>query len=212
MIRPKIIEHPSGPLLSIETLRSQCEIVAIDTDSDGVTSHPDDSLLLAYQEAAVQKAEAFLGLSVALRTLEIALDSFPSGADLSIEMPQSPVVGVVSVSYLDTDDLTETMTEDAYTVDDYQLPNWLLPASGTSWPSAKSVVNAVKIRYRAGYSSEGDADSDADALPGQIKAAILLMVDHLYRNRGASTDKPQTELPMGVQSLLRPLRVRTGFA
>lgn len=43
-----------------------------------------------------------------------------------------------------------------------------------------------------------------------IKVAILLQTGHLYRNREAVTDKPTTELAMGVKWAIDPLRQGMG--
>lgn len=215
----KIIERPAAPLLSIETLRRHCEVVAIETDSDGVETHPDDELLLAFLDAAVDHAEQFTGRSIMLRTYELALDDFPRprrwgchprDVDHGIEVPFPPLIDVVSFTYADGSDGEMEQGVD-YLVDSYGDVARLRPL--LAWPAVTTTTpNRVLCRYRAGYMSEVDPDSGAEPLPGGIKAAILLMVNHLYENRSASSEKAMTELPLGVESLLRQWRVRTGMA
>ena len=204
--RVKVITQASGHLLSIESCRRHLEVEAIDADSDGNESHPDDALILAMLDAAVEHAEAFTGLSIMLRTYEIAFDEFPDGA---IELPRPPFVELVSFYAGNDSDGLLTQDED-FTVDDYGDVVRLVPV--LAWPTTTEATNTVKIRFRAGYSSEADPDSDSQALPASIRAAVLLCLGHLYANREDSTEKAMTFLPGGFEALLRPLRVRLGFA
>jgi hypothetical protein len=58
-------------------------------------------------------------------------------------------------------------------------------------------------------------NSPDEPLPASIKAAILLMLGHLYENREATIMPPSasmSELPLGVQSLLTPYQLRTSMA
>lgn len=214
----KIIERPEVRVLSLETCRQQCEIVPLETDSDGVARHPDDALLLGFLDAAVAHAEKFTGRSIALRTYEFALDDFPRTrctgrarwSELGIEVPYPPLIEVVRFA-CGEDSESELEAGVDFVVDDYGDKAVLRPL--TTWPGIVAAgPNQVTCRYRAGYQSEEDPDSDAQPLPGNIRAAILLMVEHLNRNRGATTEKAMAELPLGVEVLLRPDRVLTGMA
>lgn len=207
--RVRVLEVSAVPLLSLATLRKQCEIIATDVDSDGTESHPDDELLAIYLAAAVEHAEDFTGLCLVPRTLEVALDQFPLKAG-GIDLPRPPLVEVLS--FVSNDGSDGAVDPDTYLLDLFGDVASLRPLS--AWPGleADAGPNAVKVRYRAGYQAEEDADSDTLPLPGAIKAAILLTVGHLYRNREATVEKAMSELPLGVESLLRPKRVRTGMA
>lgn len=210
MARVKVIEASTTPVLSLATLRKQCEIVPTEVDSDGVESHPDDDLLTVYLAAAVEHAEDFTGLCIQLRTLEAALAQFPAGGG-AVEIPRPPLVELLSFVAGESSD--GSVDADTYVLDDFGDVASLRPV--TTWPGLASDAgpNPIRIRYRAGYQSEADPDSDAKPMPGAIKAAILLTVAHLYRNReSVVTGTIATELPLGVEALLRPKRVRTGMA
>lgn len=59
----------------------------------------------------------------------------------------------------------------------------------------------------------GTAGDDPMVVNDSIKAAIMLLVGHLYNNRESTVD-PRTEmveLPMGVSYLLTPYRVGMGI-
>lgn len=207
--RFKTIARAAAPVVSLETLRAHCELVPIDLDSDAGATHPDDALLIVYLAAAVGHAEKFTGLTIQPATIELAMDEFPDAAG-GIELPGPPLIELLSFAQADTSD--GAVPAESYTLDDYGDVAQLRPIR--SWPSlaADAGPNAIKVRYRAGYQSESEPDSDAQPLPGELKAALLLIVGHLYANREESTEKAMSALPMGVQALLRPLRVRTGMA
>lgn len=212
-ISAKIIERPAARLLSLETIRRQCEVVTIDTDSDGVESHPDDALLLSFLDAATDYAERFTGRSLLLRTYEFALDDFPrlrcappNTLQPGIEVPYPPLIEVEFFTFADDSD-GELEQDTDFLIDDYGDKAVLRPAS--SWPSITSPSpNRVKCRYRAGYASEEDPDSDSEPLPGSIKAAVLILTEDLYSNRGMMSQDAMN----GADALLRPWRVLLGMA
>lgn len=211
MTDAKIIARAPGPLFTIEECRRQCEVMAIDADSDGDATHPDDELILGYLEAAIDMAEDFTGLAISQKTYEVALDQFPSGRRPQwtpwIELPVSPFVSVESfVVGLESDaDVLDNGTD--YFVDSYGQFARLRPVS--TWPSVTTGFGQIVIQFVAGY--ELDSDGRA-AVPPAIKQAIMLALGDWYKNREDSNDKQLFVLPNGSQMLLRPKRVRLGMA
>lgn len=198
--------------LTLAVVRAHLGIVPYSVDSSGDGDHPHDEMIMAMLGAAREWAENFTGRSIALKTYELALDEFP---DDEIRLPNPPVVSISSVLYVDTDSQTQTMDANDYVLDNNQFcDGWLKPAVGVTWPATAAVMNAVKVRYLAGYQDPEPASSDpaAEALPYAIRAALLLMVGHLYANREAVADRQQFEVPLAAEHLLRPLRVRLGMA
>lgn len=205
----KIVTQPIAEPLTLEECYAHLRIVPDEESSD--LTHPDDSLILAQIGAARQFAEDFTGLSIAVKTYELALDAFPED---EIKLPHPPLVEIESVRYVDPDEVVQTVPSVQYVIDTYQTAQgagWLFPAKGVEWPATDDVVNAVKIRYRAGYAVDGDG-SDVEPLPYTVKAALLLIVGHLYEHREEATEKALAEIPLGAKALLRPLRVRFGMA
>ena len=207
ILRAKVITHATGHLLSLETCRDHLEVVPIDGDSDNET-HPDDALILGMLDAAVAHAEQFTGLSILVRTWEAAMDELPADG---FELPRPPFLELLSFSAVNDSD--GEFDPAAYVVDDYGTPEQpvvLRPA--TSWPTVTKAPNTVKVRYRSGYQSEEDPDSDAPPLPRSLRAATLLVLGHLYENREDSVEKALASIPNGAEALMRPLRVRLGMA
>ncbi len=160
--------------------------------------------------AARTWCEQYTGLSIAKRTLEMSADRF----DAEIEIPFGPVDSLVSVTYTDPQGVSQVAVPAAYELDPYSSPNVLRPAYGTSWPVARGSANSVLIRYVVGYSVLGD-NPMVNPLPGTMRAALLMMLAHLFENREATAITRATdvqEMPLGVKSLLDFHRVRLGMA
>lgn len=207
ILRAKVITHATGRLLSLESCRNHLEIVPIDGDSDN-ESHPDDQLILGLLDAAVAHAEQFTSLSLLVRTWEAAMDEFPAAG---FELPRPPFIELLSFSAVNDSD--GELDPASYVVDDYGTPEQPVVLRATSsWPTVTKAPNTIKVRYRSGYQSEEDPDSDAPPLPRSLRSAVLLVLGHLYENREDSVDKALASIPNGAEALMRPLRVRLGMA
>lgn len=205
-MNPKIVVAPTTEPISLEVGRLQCRVEAYGTPA----SHPEDALIEIYITAAREWVENYTGQAMCPQTLEQALDAFPSDG-VEIEILRGPVRAITSVTYADEDQVVQTLSEDAYTLDTHSDRIWLLPAAGSEWPTAGEFANAVKIRYEAGYDIPGASPQDVP-LPKASKVAMLLLVGHLYRNRESSVERALSEVPMGVRSFLDSTQVRQGFA
>lgn len=191
----KTITEPTEEPVTIDECRAHLEFPYYD-DSD--VDPVDDEAIMGKLADAREYCEDFTGLYIARRVVEIALDSYPTGA---IVLPFAPVVEIVSFEAAG-----EAVDADLYTLDDYSKPPRLVPV--TSWGSVTTATNTIKIRCRVGYAD----DTDGPPLPRPIRAAMLLMLGHLWANREASTEKAMETLPVGVDAMLRPKRIRLGMA
>jgi uncharacterized phiE125 gp8 family phage protein len=138
-----------------------------------VTHSAEDALITAMITAARQACEGEIGRSLIAQVWEKTLDCFPD----AIELPNPPIIAITSVQYVDPVTAVDTfLSPTAYTLDNKSEPGWLVPAYGYDWPTPLDVINAVAVRYTAGYGS-------ASAVPESIKAWIKLRVGNLYANR-----------------------------
>lgn len=157
----------------------------------------DDTLITALIIAAREAAENFTGRALINQTWELTMDTFPED---DIELLPAPLSSITSIIYKDQDGVNTTLSSStAYEADTYSIPGKACLKFGQSWPAARDIQNSVTVTFVAGY---GAASS---AVPGPIKAAILLLIGNLYENR-ESVEIGQTpiELPHGVQFLLSP--------
>lgn len=194
----KVVADPANEPLSLAECYAHLRVETIDSDG-----RPDDDLILAMAKAAREYCEQFTGLSLALKDYEVRMNEFPD----EIELPHPPFVAILNGITI-TDSISDNaIDEDLYTVDDYTY-EYAVITPVNSWPTL-ATGNTVRVRYRAGYGDESEAYA---ALPSSIKAAMLLVLGHLYANRESTTAQAMMTLPLGVESLLRPYRVRLGFA
>jgi len=203
---PKVIQAPIAEPISIEEARAHLEAKPYeDSDVDPI----DDVMIEGWLAAAREHCENFLGLSLSTRVLEVALDEFPLSTSLDglpIDLPMGPVREIQSISWGEGSD--DELDADAFVLDNYRLPARVRPVA-TAWPVVVPATNLVRIRYLAGYGVDSDG---GEPMPKAIRAAILLILGHLFRNREDSTELAMISIPNGAEALMRPLRVRLGMA
>jgi uncharacterized phiE125 gp8 family phage protein len=139
-----------------------------------VDASDDDTLITAMITAATETAEQMTGRAIIPQTWELSLDEFPD----AFELTRVPVSAVTSLKYYDAAGVLTTMDPGDYALDiadDYGFA-YVVPAYDTEWPTARDQINAVVVRYVAGY-------TDAAAVPQAIKSWILLQVGAMYENR-----------------------------
>ena len=138
----------------------------------GITDDTDDAMIQSKLAAARQSVEQYLGFPLVTTVFEMVLDAFPRGA---IQFPAGVLQSVASVKYIAPTGVETTLTvDDDYRVDTASNPGWISPVNG--WPSTQDTINAVRIRYSAGY-------GDADAVPSIIKEAIAQVGAGFFENR-----------------------------
>lgn len=163
----------------------------------------DDTLIVIYIAAARQWCESFTRRAFMPQTWDVYLDGFPED---EIEIPLSPVASVTYVKYIDGNGVTQTLADGTdYTTSISTGPSagrtTIEPYFDTSFPTPRDQPDSVWYRYVAGY-------ADAASVPGPIRAAILLLVGHLYANREAVVAGTiASEVPFTIKNLLYPFRL-----
>jgi uncharacterized phiE125 gp8 family phage protein len=145
--------------------------------------------------AATDFAEKFQNRTFVKRTRTMVLDAFPT----VIRPPWPPLISAV-ILYVDADGADQTLAAANYRVDAVTEPGRITVAYGLSWPTIRAVTNAITITYLAGYGT-------AAAVPDDVKAAIKLIVGHLYEHREAMSEGQIYEVPMAAKSLLYTNRI-----
>lgn len=187
-----LITPPAAEPISLAEARAQCRIAADDT--------AEDSLLAVYIQAARETAEHELGRALISQTWELTLDAFPAG---EIKLGKPRVSAITSVQYIDAAGALQTMPSSDYVLDAATEPGWLLPADGITWPDTDDVVNAVVVRFVAGYGAT------SASVPAGVRQWLLLTVGALYAQREAidATGRVAALPSRFVDRLLDPERV-----
>ncbi len=194
------------------TLEQAWKHLRLDVDGSPPATEDDDWLEDIGIPAARDWAEHFLEQQVAQVTLELGTQGFPYGG---IPLRFGPVRSVESVIYIDGDGVEVTMVaDDEYTLNSFTNPATVVPAYGTSWPSAQASANSVLVQYVSGYDLPGDSPTD-HPLPAGIRIGILLMLGHLFINREDTIAGPSMaiqEIPKGAVAFLDQYTSRISMA
>lgn len=160
-----------------------------------VDGEDEDGLIASWIKAARQLTETATKRQLVTATWKLYLPAFPSG-DGTIYLPYPPLDAVAQngIAYVDTDGADQTVASTVYTEDAQSCPGRITLAYAQTWPSTRSVVNAVTITYDCGYGAPS-------AVPEGLKAAMRLLVGHWYEWREAVTDVKLLAVPMAVKSL-----------
>jgi uncharacterized phiE125 gp8 family phage protein len=157
----------------------------------------DDAIIAALITAAREFAEHYTGRALAPQTLEMGVHCFPSSWRDSIDLDMPPVASVTSVKYLDAAGVEQTVPAADYTLSSYGDARCVTLDYGLYWPITQDVPDAVRIRYVTGYTT----------LPKAARAALLLVIGHLYENREAVSALKLDEIPMGARALLDTIKI-----
>lgn len=169
----------------------------------------EDALIESLITAAREQAEEFTRRQLCTATWRMKLDWFPCDPNefgrSEIVLPKPPLQSVTSITYVDADGATQTLSSSLYTVDTSSEPARLVPAYGEVWPTPRSQADSVTVTFVAGYGA-------ASAVPASVKAAMKLLIGHLYENRqSVVTGTITASLPV-TESLLNPYRIFGGGA
>lgn len=163
----------------------------------------DDTLIGNLIAAARQHAETALRRALITQTWDLFLDAFPS-RNGAISVPLPPLQTIDSIKYVDTFGVTRTLTGAKYKVDAATEPARVVPTYDEDWPETREEINAVTVRFTAGY---GDAGDD---VPEKLRQAMLLMIGHWYENREEVViGGVPAPIPFAAKSLFRQEQVLT---
>lgn len=198
----RTIDATAEPI-TLAMAKKQCRV---DVDDD-------DQLLSLYITAARQYCEKVTNRAFLQQTWRMTLRDFPNygwyrrpgqAADSlpywrtpAILLPMPRLIGIASITYLDSAGTRQTLDPSFYTMNGDALPARVTPAIGKIWPYGTE----VQITYTAGYGAT------ASSVPASLQLAILMLVGHFYENREASvlpaSGTGVVEIPLGVEELLK---------
>lgn len=173
-----------------------------------IDTNAEDALVGSLIIAARQWAEQYTGRAFITQTWQLALDYVPSVGSLSL--PRAPLQSIESVMSYDNADNAILCDAKNYFADTVKEPGRVVLRAGSAWPFPLRPANGIVVTYIAGYGDDGEN------VPAPIKTAILQLVAHWFEHRGDAatsthsgiTITPATAVPLVIQSLLNPCRVR----
>lgn len=195
------IQVTTSPTFEPLTAAEAREFCRVDDDSQ-------DSTLDMCIKAARERIENDTSRALVTQTLRVTMDAFPCAADRTyasenlnieaIQVPRPPLVSVTSITYVDTDGATQTLSASRYTVDTYSEPGRIVPAYGYSWPSTRDIPNAVTIVYVAGYTTTN--------IPARAKLLCGMLTHYEFDQRNpVNVGNIVNEMPLAAKTLMGQL-------
>lgn len=189
-----LVSETNTLALSLEIAKKQLRI-----EEDVTDQHDLIELCIMTAEELIEEDTA---RTLIQKTYDLKLQRFQRGPDSSvIRLPRPPTSSVTSITWIDNEGNSDTVSTDVWELDTSVEPNVIRLKYNQSWPSGLRGHPAdVTVRFVAGY---GTAPKD---LPKRARMAMAMLVGHLYSNPEAVvTGTIATELPLGVQRLLYSL-------
>ena len=141
----------------------------------------EDSLLDNLIASARDKAETNQNRKFMTQTLRLKLHCFHD----EMALPFPPLQSVTSITYVDPNGTTQTLATSVYEVDTTSEPGMIRLAHDQSWPDIRRQrAPAIQITFVVGYASAAD-------IPAPTKDAMLLYIDHRYRDRDGTKPIPE---------------------
>ena len=185
-MRTTLNTGPSKEPVTVDQVKKHLRIMTSD----------DDAYINSLITPARKQVEYDLRRALITQTWTMYLDRFPGNGEY-IRLPYPPLQSITYIKYYDTNNEQQTWSSDEYEEDIYSHPARIAETHGYNYPSTYSRLNAVEIKFIAGY---GDDETD---VPETITQAMYLLLGHWYENREATTDgRPIQTVPMAYEKLI----------
>lgn len=194
----KQLVAPTSEPVTVADAMAHLRLRNRDTESD---------YLASLISVAREYIESTAGIQILPATWYLTYDQFP-GLKVDdrrpigwrygiIRVPRPPLLSVVSVKYIDTALVLQTLATTEYQASFTSTVGRILPAPFKVWPQTSPLsAEAVQVTYTAGY-------ADVASVPNAIKHAIKFLVGHLYENReGTIAETILREIPLGLQQMI----------
>ncbi len=186
-----VIVQPAVMPVSLAMLRDHVEV----GEDDG-----HDDKLKVYLQAATKWVQEQTETSLVNTKWRWTLDRFPK-THASLTLPRWPLASLVSIKYLDTSSVQQTLDLATLTVRANDGRVRISRKDYAAWPATRETPDAVEIEFIAGF---GDREID---VPGAWQEPVLLLAANWFEFREpVISGTIVAEVPYGIQSMLDMLR------
>ncbi|WP_040676142.1 head-tail connector protein [Nitrobacter sp. Nb-311A] len=154
-----------------------------------------DDLITAQIKAATAWFDGYSGILGRALITQTWRQDFASFTD-RLNLPLSPVISLVGVTYYDTDNLQQTLEAGSYELFADARGAYVTLRPGQVWPVTFYRPDAVTVTFTAGFGAAAD-------VPEPIRQAILLIVQRLFDGTDTSID---VAIDRTVHALIAPYR------
>lgn len=184
---PVLVTGPGETPISPEEALLHCRIDAED----------DDSLVEGLIDAATANLDGWFGRLGQCLITQTWLQHY-NRFEYHLYLPLDPVQSISGVTYLDTNNVEQTVANTNYQLLHDELGPYVQFNWDFAFPDVYQQGPAVSVTYVVGFGT-------AEDVPQAIKQAMFLMIATWYKNRESVLDGFRIELlPGGVDALLMP--------
>lgn len=170
-----------------------------------------DSLIHGLISTATEHVEKITNRALCEQTWRAWWYCFPS--DRHLVLPRGPVRSVTHLKYTDGDGAETAWSSSNYQADLMTIPARIWLKKGIVWPTTILREGlAVEVQFVCGYDTVAAESFVNGPVPPSFRQAILLLVDHWYRNTSAVTVGNNAAVVSGplaiaVDALLTPFKI-----
>lgn len=180
----EVSTQPTRPVVTVKEAREYCDYS--DDDRDGQFER--------WIAAATQQVEHDCERALCGQTCKLYLPYFPC----EIEIHKLPVTSVSSITYVDGDGATQTLSASVYQANLKRTPPRITEVLNQTWPRTKDCTeNAVTVTFVAGW----DGSGTPPVWWSLAQEAVLIRVKRSYD--GCSGDMSEDLPYQGVISALQ---------
>jgi uncharacterized phiE125 gp8 family phage protein len=158
----------------------------------------EDAMISGFALAARRHVEETCSIALINQTQRVYLSAWPRDGKIPLYRP--PLVSVTVVKYLDADEVEQTLAADQYHVIKNRIDPHILRRKSATWPTLADHPQAVWVDYVCGYGTE------PSVVPQDIRNAVLMLAEHLYFNRGETSESNLVRNPVAADALLGPYK------
>lgn len=155
----ELSEAASGMVVSLDDLKDHLRYLSDDQNS----------LISALHDAAVARIESETRRQLLTATWKLYLPDFPT----VIPVRKCPVASIESITYLDVNGVTQTLSSAVYESFLTREPAEIRLAYDQSYPAIRSHEQAICVTFTAGYGVGADC-------PAQAHHLVKLIVEDLF--------------------------------
>lgn len=190
MYAPVLVTPPAANDPIITTAEAKVHLRVDGSDEDALIAS-----LVSAATAHLDGWSGILGRCLVTQTWRQDFDAFCP----RLRLPLIAATITELRAFADDDDTGSVVTASNYELLEDALGSYVRFADDYSFPSSVRETRGVRVTFAAGYGA-------ATAVPASIKAAMLLMIGHWYKNREAVTETSAVDLPYAVDALIATYR------
>lgn len=174
-----------------------------------IDTSTDDADVTAWIQLATRTVEQFTRRTLITTVWRMTYDALPfdfftiPAIPRIIRLFRPPIISLDEIEFVKEDDSTSLFTLSDLIVDTNSEPGRVSLRPGVEWPSGLRLIDAVRIKYTAGYGATGAS------VPEAFRTAIKRLVGTMAENReDIIIGQSVVDIPFGTKAILAPYQIQ----